>query len=88
MSGGGQRFRFRSYRVVADPTELASVEAVCVSRTDQDDDDAPECAEGSGEMRHADALTRWMVRHTAETGHCHYQRVTSDYAVCEAGEWS
>lgn len=72
--------RFVNFTTTQDLEAEPLYAAVCVSGPYAD------CGETSGSWTVPDEVDRWMVCHTAGTGHGRFRRTFTDYAVVARGE--
>ncbi|GHH56187.1 DUF7848 domain-containing protein [Streptomyces candidus] len=78
-------YRFRDYGITPDLLGLPDHQAVCVSGDDSEC--GTECGADSGLLQDGDALTRWMAKHTRDTGHRRFRAAQWGYALVEPGAW-
>lgn len=72
----GSVMRFRPFSIQQDPESCPEYEAVCTG-------ESRDCGEKSAAWITPHPVEVWMVSHTAETGHRHYRRTFTDFAVTD-----
>jgi hypothetical protein len=79
--GGSGRLREYTVRPEPDPLTLPTFTAICVTCDEED------CGAGSGEVRSAEEVVKWIAAHCARTKHELYERTVREMLCAEPGMW-